>query len=134
MVAALPDRHHPLNVDFALTPAQQELQARARAFVVEVLQPLETELEAAGGALDPDFIIFPCNAVAGGERRPTLFLVDYDTPGVTRSHDPGYTHTFADRHPQFVLRDVRAPASAVLGGVGRADELTNEWFVEERIH
>jgi alkylation response protein AidB-like acyl-CoA dehydrogenase len=26
------------------------------------------------------------------------------------------------------------PASAVLGGVGRADELTNEWFVEERIH
>jgi alkylation response protein AidB-like acyl-CoA dehydrogenase len=29
---------------------------------------------------------------------------------------------------------VRVPASAVLGGVGRADELTNEWFVEERIH
>ena len=259
MVAALPDRHHPLNVDFALTPAQQELQARARAFVVEVLQPLETELEAAGGALDPevvrdikrraidadlhggsfpvelggqgwsaldqvlvheqlgqvtgglwalipgaynalvhcseeqrrrylepslrgerngsyavteagagsdarsleatavedgatgeyvlngekwfvtgapdtDFMIFHCNVVAGGERRPTLFLVDYDTPGVTRSHDPDYTHTFADRHPQFVLRDVRVPASAVLGGVGRADELTNEWFVEERIH
>ena len=26
------------------------------------------------------------------------------------------------------------PASAILGGVGRADELTNEWFVEERIH
>jgi len=56
MVAALPDRHHPLNVDFALTPAQQELQARARAFVVEVLQPLETELEAAGGALDPEVV------------------------------------------------------------------------------
>ena len=48
--------------------------------------------------------------------------------------DPDYTHTFADRHPQFVLTDVRVPASAVLGGVGRADELTNEWFVEERIH
>src|SRR5207247_9927843 len=41
---------------------------------------------------------------------------------------------FADRHPQFVLRDVRVPAGAVLGGVGRADDLTNEWFVEERIH
>ena len=26
------------------------------------------------------------------------------------------------------------PASSVLGGVGRADALTNEWFVEERIH
>jgi alkylation response protein AidB-like acyl-CoA dehydrogenase len=60
--------------------------------------------------------------------------VDYDTPGVTMKHDPDYTHTFADRHPQFVLDDVRVPASAILGGLGRADELTNEWFVEERIH
>ena len=49
-------------------------------------------------------------------------------------HDPDYTHTFADRHPQFVLDDVRVPASAILGGIGRADDLTNEWFVEERIH
>src|SRR6476469_7919984 len=32
------------------------------------------------------------------------------------------------------MTEVRVPASAVLGGVGRADELTNEWFVEERIH
>ena len=67
-------------------------------------------------------------------RLPTLFLVDYERPGVTLKHDPDYTHTFADRHPQFVLEDVRVPASAVLGGVGRADELTNDWFVEERIH
>ena len=79
-------------------------------------------------------MIFHCLVVDGDERRPTLFLVDYDTPGVTLQHDPDYTHTFADRHPQFVLADVRVPASAVLGGVGRADELTNEWFVEERIH
>ena len=50
------------------------------------------------------------------------------------AHDPDYMHTFADRHPQFVLSDVRVPASAVLGEVGQADELTNEWFVEERIH
>jgi acyl-CoA dehydrogenase len=84
---------------------------------------------------ETDFMIFQCAVVElGGERRPTLFLVDYDTPGLTMKHDPDYTHTFADRHPQFVLEDVRVPASAVLGGVGRADELTNEWFVEERIH
>ncbi len=87
------------------------------------------------GAPDTDFMIFHCIVVEpSGVRRPTLFLVDYDTPGVTLKHDPDYTHTFADRHPQFVLADVRVPASAVLGGVGRADELTNEWFVEERIH
>ncbi|HEY7703088.1 MAG TPA: acyl-CoA dehydrogenase family protein [Candidatus Limnocylindrales bacterium] len=86
------------------------------------------------GPPDTDFMIFHCNVVRGDERLPTLFLVDYDTPGVTLSHDPDYMHTFADRHPQFVLDDVRVPASAVLGGIGRADELTNEWFVEERIH
>ena len=50
------------------------------------------------------------------------------------SHDPDYTHTFADRHPQFILEDVRVPDEARLGAIGAADDLTNEWFVEERIH
>jgi alkylation response protein AidB-like acyl-CoA dehydrogenase len=86
------------------------------------------------GPDDTDFMIFHCLVVDGERRLPTLFLVDYDTPGLTLEHDPDYTHTFADRHPQFVLADVRVPALAVLGGVGRADELTNDWFVEERIH
>jgi acyl-CoA dehydrogenase len=81
-----------------------------------------------------DFMIFHCHVIEGDARRPTLFLVDYETPGVTLKHDPDYMHTFADRHPQFVLEDVRVPESAILGGIGQADELTNEWFVEERIH
>ena len=83
---------------------------------------------------ETDFMIFHCLVVDGEERRPTLFLVDYDTPGVTMTYVPQYMHTFADTHPQFALEDVRMPASAVLGGIGRADELTNEWFIEERIH
>ena len=89
---------------------------------------------------ETDFMIFHCllggddAGPAGGEALPTLFLVDYDTPGLEMKHDPDYTHTFADRHPQFVLENVRVPSSAILGGIGRADELTNEWFVEERIH
>ena len=86
------------------------------------------------GPPDTDFMIFHCSVVVGDSRRPTLFLVDYDTPGVGMQHDPDYMHTFADRHPQFVLTDVRVRASAILGGIGKADELTNEWFVEERIH
>jgi acyl-CoA dehydrogenase len=86
------------------------------------------------GPDDTDFMIFHCIVVDGESHLPTLFLVDYDLPGVVIKHDPDYTHTFADRHPQFVLTDVRVPATAVLGGVGKADELTNEWFVEERIH
>lgn len=86
------------------------------------------------GPDDTDFMIFHCLLVDGEQRLPTLFLVDYDTPGLTMQHDPDYTHTFADRHPQFVLEDVRVPASALLGEVGAADAMTNEWFVEERIH
>ena len=86
------------------------------------------------GPSDTDFMIFHCHVMDGDERRPTLFLVDYDTPGVEQTGDPDYTHTFADRHPQFTLSDVRVPADAVLGGVGEADTMTNEWFVEERLH
>ena len=86
------------------------------------------------GPDDTDFMIFHCLVIDGDARLPTLFLVDYETPGVVMQHDPDYTHTFADRHPQFVLSDVHVPAAAILGGVGRAAELTNEWFVEERIH
>jgi acyl-CoA dehydrogenase len=86
------------------------------------------------GPDDTDFMIFHCLVVDGEARLPTLFLVDYDAPGVKLAQDPEYMHTFADRHPQFVLEDVRVPTTAVLGGVGEADALTNEWFVEERIH
>ncbi|HSK52900.1 MAG TPA: acyl-CoA dehydrogenase family protein [Clostridia bacterium] len=86
------------------------------------------------GPDDTDFMIFHCVVVDGERRLPTLFLVDYNTPGLRLQHDPDYTHTFADRHPQFTLEDVRVPDSQRLGAVGAADELTNEWFVEERIH
>jgi alkylation response protein AidB-like acyl-CoA dehydrogenase len=83
---------------------------------------------------ETDFMIFHGHLLEGGERKPTLFLVDYDARGLRKSHDPDYTHTFADRHPQFVLEDVRVGPEAILGGIGEADVLTNEWFIEERIH
>ncbi len=86
------------------------------------------------GPADTDFMIFHCHLLRDGERLPTLFLVDYDVPGVVQIHDPDYTHTFADRHPQFRLSDVRVRPDAVLGGIGEADAMTNEWFVEERLH
>ncbi|HEX5826582.1 MAG TPA: acyl-CoA dehydrogenase family protein, partial [Candidatus Limnocylindrales bacterium] len=86
------------------------------------------------GPSDTDFMIFHCHLLEDGRRLPTLFLVDYDTAGVEMTADPDYTHTFADRHPQFVLTDVRVPADAMLGGKGQADVMTNEWFVEERLH
>ena len=86
------------------------------------------------GPDNTDFMIVQATAVEGDDRLPTLFLVDYDTPGLRMAADPDYMHTYADRHPQFVLEDVRVPDIARLGAVGAADELTNEWFVTERIH
>jgi alkylation response protein AidB-like acyl-CoA dehydrogenase len=94
------------------------------------------------GPDNTDFMVVQAMASVGGppgggaeaERQPTLFLVDYDNPGLAKIADPDYMHTFADRHPQFRLTDLRVPDSARLGPVGAADELTNEWFVTERIH
>jgi acyl-CoA dehydrogenase len=86
------------------------------------------------GPDNTDFMVVQAMVVEGEARRPTLFLVDYDLPGVRMQYDPDYMHTFADRHPQFVLEDVRVPDSGRLGGVGEANSLANEWFVTERIH
>ena len=86
------------------------------------------------GPDNTDFMIVQAAVVEGDERRPTLFLVDYDMPGVRLSYDPDYMHTYADRHPQFILEGVRVPDTARLGAVGAADDLANEWFVAERIH
>lgn len=86
------------------------------------------------GPPDTDFMIVQVQVVDGQDRRPTLFLVDYDAPGLEQTADPAYMHTFIDRHPQFVLRDVRVPQAAILGGIGEADRLANAWFVEERLH
>jgi alkylation response protein AidB-like acyl-CoA dehydrogenase len=86
------------------------------------------------GPDNTDFMIVQAAVVEGDERRPTLFFVDYDTPGVRMSYDPDYMHTYSDRHPQFVLEDVRVPDAARLGAEGAADDLSNEWFVAERIH
>jgi acyl-CoA dehydrogenase len=111
------------------------LEATARRDAATGDYVLNGEKWFVTGPDDTDFMIFHCVVVEpDGRTLPTLFLIDYDTPGVTMQDDPDYTHTFADRHPQFVLEEVRVPASAILGGVGEADGLTNEWFVEERIH
>jgi acyl-CoA dehydrogenase len=86
------------------------------------------------GPDNTDFMVVQAMVVDGDERLPTLFFVDYDAKGLTMKADPDYMHTFADRHPQFLLEDVRVPDSARLGGIGAADDLANDWFVNERIH
>lgn len=78
-----------------------------------------------------DFLIVM--AMVLPERSPTLFLVDRHAPGVSLKRTPRYMHTFVYKHPIFSLDAVVVGDDRVLGGIGRGDELTREWFVEERV-
>ena len=72
------------------------------------------------GPDDTDFMIFHCLVVDGDERLPTLFLVDYDTPGRASSSTTPTTPTPSPTGiPQFVLdrrsRPGRRRSSAASG-------------------
>ena len=71
--------------------------------------------------------------VDGDPAKATVFFVDKDIPGVRKVRTPKYMHTFVYEHPIFAFDDVRVPVDSVLAGVGRGDDLTRDWFVEERL-
>jgi acyl-CoA dehydrogenase len=79
-----------------------------------------------------DFILVHA-VVDGDPPKPTVFLVDKDTPGVRLVRTPRYTHTFVFEHPIFAFDDVFVDDAHVLGEVGQGLELTKDWFVEERL-
>jgi alkylation response protein AidB-like acyl-CoA dehydrogenase len=64
---------------------------------------------------------------------PTLFIVDADREGIETVDDPPFTHTFPHGHPTIRLTGVRVAADAVLGDLGAAESLQQDWFVEERL-
>jgi acyl-CoA dehydrogenase len=67
------------------------------------------------------------------DRKPTLFLIDKDTPGVSVKRVPAYMHTFVYEHPEFLFENVEVGEDKVLGEIGEGYELTRDWFVEERL-
>jgi acyl-CoA dehydrogenase len=71
--------------------------------------------------------------VHGDPSRPTIFIVEVDQPGVSVVRTPKYMHTFVFEHPIFSFQEVFVPDEKVLGEVGAGNELTKEWFVEERL-
>jgi len=73
------------------------------------------------------------NVVDGGDRLPTLFVVDRDRPGVEIVDDPAYTHNYPESHPTIAFRDVELSEDDLIGGVGGGDELQRSWFTEERL-
>jgi acyl-CoA dehydrogenase len=79
-----------------------------------------------------DFLLVHAH-VDGDPSLPTVFCVDKDLPGVRLVRTPKYTHRFVFEHPIFALDDVRVGEDKVLGRVGGGNDLTREWFVEERL-
>ncbi|HET6831602.1 MAG TPA: acyl-CoA dehydrogenase family protein [Solirubrobacterales bacterium] len=73
------------------------------------------------------------NVVEGGEKLPTLFVVDRDADGVEIVDDPPFTHSYPDGHPTIVFRDVEVSADDAIGGIGAGDDLQRAWFMEERL-
>jgi acyl-CoA dehydrogenase len=76
-----------------------------------------------------DFIL----TLAWVDQRPTLFIVDRDTPGLRVKRTPRYTHTFVYEHPEFVYEDVELSPDQILGEIGQGYDLIRDWFVEERL-
>jgi len=79
-----------------------------------------------------DYIIVHAH-VDGDPDKPTLFLVDVDTPGIRHLRSPHFMHTFIFDHAELAFEDVRVPASARLGQIGEGFALTKDWFVEARL-
>lgn len=78
-------------------------------------------------------LIVMANAVRGEERLPTLFLVETDAAGVEFVDNPRFTHSYPDGHPTIVFDSVRVGPEAVIGDVGKGEDLQREWFTEERV-
>ncbi len=78
-------------------------------------------------------LIVMANVVEGGEKLPTLFLVDVAAGGVEIVDNPRFTHSYPDGHPTIRLDRVEVAADAVIGGVGGGEELQRAWFTEERL-
>jgi alkylation response protein AidB-like acyl-CoA dehydrogenase len=78
-------------------------------------------------------LIVMANVVDGGEKLPTLFLVDVEAGGVETIDNPRFTHSYPDGHPTIRLSSVEVPAEAVVGGIGGGEELQRAWFTEERL-
>jgi acyl-CoA dehydrogenase len=78
-------------------------------------------------------LVVMANVMEDGERLPTLFVVDRQTPGIEYIDDPPFTHSYPDGHPTIVFRDVEVGPDEVIGTVGGGDELQRAWFMEERL-
>jgi acyl-CoA dehydrogenase len=78
-------------------------------------------------------LIVVVNAIEDDEALPSIFAVEADTPGVVFHADPRFTHNYPEGHPTIRFEDVEVPEEAVIGGIGKGDEVQRAWFTEERL-
>ena len=78
-------------------------------------------------------LIVMAGVVEGDRRLPTLFLVETGAEGVETIDEPRFTHSYPDGHPTIRLDSVEVAEDAVIGGVGKGEELQRLWFTEERL-
>jgi acyl-CoA dehydrogenase len=81
-----------------------------------------------------DYAFFQGKLVGGehdGEH--AMFMVDLPSPGITVVRTPAYSHTISHHHPIVEFRDVRVPASHLVGAEGDGMSFAYEWFRFERM-
>ena len=71
--------------------------------------------------------------VEGDPKKPTLFIVDIDAPGVKVKRIPQFMHSYVYEHYEMVFDNVTVDDNRRLGEVGQGFDLTKEWFAETRI-
>ena len=77
-----------------------------------------------------DYLIVVAEADGFGQ---TCFLVDSDAAGVRETRRPRYMHTFAFEHPEYAFEDCFVPDDQVLGAPGQGNDLSKDWFTDERL-
>ena len=73
--------------------------------------------------------------LAGGahDGEHAMFLVDLPSFGVSVVRTPAYSHTISHHHPIVAFRDVRVPATHLVGAEGDGMSFAYEWFRFERL-
>jgi alkylation response protein AidB-like acyl-CoA dehydrogenase len=81
-----------------------------------------------------DYCFFQAKIATGsGAGNHAMFIVDFDTPGISTVRTPAYSHTFAHHHPILRFDGVRVPAENLIGGDSDGMRFTRDWFRYERL-
>lgn len=81
-----------------------------------------------------DFVIL-CAATgeAAGKKTISCFLIDFDTPGLTRRRGPNCVSHRGYHQCELIFEDCRVPASSLLGELDRGFDLMGQWLGSTRL-